>query len=45
MFQATSETIVNVSLYVEATSCPTIFGKRFFQWYWVLTYFFLCCLI
>ncbi len=22
MFQATSETIVNISLYVEATSCP-----------------------
>jgi len=38
MFQATSETIVNISLYVEATSCPlyveatscpTIFGKRY----------------
>ncbi len=31
MFQATSETIVNISLYVEATSCPTIVGKWYLQ--------------
>lgn len=31
MFQATSETIVNIDIYVEATSCPTIFGKWYLQ--------------
>jgi hypothetical protein len=29
MFQATSETIVNITLYVEATICSTLVGK----WY------------
>ena len=31
MFQATSKTIVNITLYVEATSSPTIGGKWYLQ--------------